>query len=295
MHVSEVEPVQANNNSDPMAELTKPNQTLPIPETFDSPNPMLDEPLQTILAGGIHSIFNPVVNPAAIQAWSGAHLSQKHKAFVSITNDVAKGLHAEGSPVQIHYGIARKYGANQNELAAVLTFLAPHLGFPMVFASFPGLLKECPDNKDKDGVEYKSSMGSDVDPNLPDAARSVFERDMSTLMTRHNAVDQTAESKAFDAVWALPEISARTKAVVCCAALMTQNPHAAVDSACERELLYQAFALCLTHSVFTPEVLDSFFQVTELYLGRLATNRGRNLAARAQEKNWEAMRQVKSN
>jgi hypothetical protein len=51
--------------SDSMAVLTKPNQLLPVPERFDSPNPMLDEPLQSILKSGIHPIFNPVVNPAA--------------------------------------------------------------------------------------------------------------------------------------------------------------------------------------------------------------------------------------
>jgi alkylhydroperoxidase/carboxymuconolactone decarboxylase family protein YurZ len=219
-----------------------------------------------------------------VHAWSGAHLSQKHKAFVSITNDVAKGLHAEGSPVQIHYGIARRYGANQNELAAVLTFLAPHLGFPMVFASFPGLGKVAADNKDKDGLEYQSSLGSIADPNLPEESRSAFEREMSTIMTRHNLPEhQTSESKAFDTVWALPEISAISKAVICCAALMTQDPHGVVDdNSAPKTLLFKAFRACLRLNVFTPEALESFFQVTELYLGRLATNRARSLACLAQ-------------
>jgi alkylhydroperoxidase/carboxymuconolactone decarboxylase family protein YurZ len=222
-------------------------------------NPVLED--EDILAtlGCLDPKYSPLVIQQAGAAWSIKGLSNKHKAFISLANDFMTSLY-ETTP--LHIGIARKYGASEKEIAQLVSFIAPFIGFPKIYAAFPVLASlKCSKIVPESGC---TECGGYPEEYIAEGEK-ITDRPLTNyitmrLMEQYMKVYSSIAVEGFEQVWKEPLLSIKSKYF---ALLLVESYNQAMPT----WLLKFHTTLLLKKNIIKIEDLHNFLSFAGMYGG----------------------------
>jgi len=224
---------------------------------FDT-NPMLNTELWGVL-NCMSPSFSPIVTVTASQAWATEGMSNIHKAFCATANDITNTVLSPGAAVFAHIGIARQYGAGDDEIDALIGFTAPFAGFPKIFATYPQYQTNATSSgfTCNDGPSYSHS--NTADPMESSSVRDAVVQDLLPYFGDYFGTDSTAYTGYSNAL-EITTLSLKSKYFV----MMTI---AAVNNeALPTDLVQSIIQVFMDHNIITDADNEAFKNFVGLYV-----------------------------